>query len=244
MASTAGARGLAAWAVRTRTWAGNISPGAHHATRAAAAHATKHAATPRGGGHGHGQDTWDHTTTRASHTHAQVPGQHQCALPGPFAVKGLGVGARRGMAALPEVDVELPPSCTRIGSIEGPYEPPSSEDKKFFAVVEVGAQQFKVTADDLIFTEKLKGVDVNDKVRLDRVLLVGSKDETVIGRPFIPTATVIAAVEEQFRDGKVLVFKKKRRNNYRRTQGHRQHLTALRILEISNGANGEASAAE
>mmetsp|Transcript_14311 Transcript_14311/g.36201 ORF Transcript_14311/g.36201 Transcript_14311/m.36201 type:complete len:219 (+) Transcript_14311:85-741(+) len=156
MASTAGARGLAAWAVRTRTWAGNISPGAHHATRAAAAHATKHAATPRGGGHGHGQDTWDHTTTRASHTHAQVPGQHQCALPGPFAVKGLGVGARRGMAALPEVDVELPPSCTRIGSIEGPYEPPSSEDKKFFAVVEVGAQQFKVTADDLIFTEKLK----------------------------------------------------------------------------------------
>lgn len=68
-------------------------------------------------------------------------------------------------------------------------------EKDVFAVVEVGATQFKVTPEDLIYTQKLKGMDVNDKVSLDRVLLLGSKFETVIGRPFVPGASVIAAVE-------------------------------------------------
>ncbi len=67
--------------------------------------------------------------------------------------------------------------------------------KKVFAVVEVGPTQFKVTPDDLLVTEKLKGVDVNDIVSLNRVLLLGSAQETLIGRPHVPGAAVTAVVE-------------------------------------------------
>lgn len=113
--------------------------------------------------------------------------------------------------------------------VPGPY---SVEPVQVFAVVEISGTQYKVTPDDLIVTEKLSGVDINDSITLNRVLLLGSSAETVIGRPFIPEATVTAAVEEQFLDGKVIVFKKRRRKNSRRTNGHRQPLTSLRILSI------------
>lgn len=110
------------------------------------------------------------------------------------------------------------------------------EEQDIFAVVEISGTQYKVTPDDLIVTEKLSGVDINDRITLNRVLLVGSQSKTVIGRPYIPNATVSAAIEEQFLDGKVIVFKKRRRKNSRRTNGHRQPLTSLRILSISAGS--------
>jgi large subunit ribosomal protein L21 len=101
-----------------------------------------------------------------------------------------------------------------------------------FAVVEVGGTQYKVTPDDVIVTEKLEGVDINEKLRLKRVLLLGSTAETVIGRPYVPGAEVVASVEEHFLDGKVLIFHKRRRKNSRRLNGHRQPLTRLRILSV------------
>jgi len=104
--------------------------------------------------------------------------------------------------------------------------------RNLFAVVAVGPHQFKVTTDDVIYVEKLKTVDVNDKVVLPAVLLLGSRAETVLGRPHVPGAAVLAAVEQQTRDAKLIVFKKKRRKNYRRSKGHRQELTMLRILDI------------
>lgn len=110
------------------------------------------------------------------------------------------------------------------------------EEQDVFAIVEISGTQYKVTPDDLIVTEKISGVDINDRITLNRVLLVGSQSKTVIGRPYIPTATVSAAIEEQFLDGKVIVFKKRRRKNSRRTNGHRQPLTSLRILSISDGS--------
>lgn len=116
-----------------------------------------------------------------------------------------------------------------VGRILEGYPTPS---KSVFAVVEVGSHQYKVTPDDLIYTEKLFDVEINDKILLNKVLLLGSNSETVIGRPFVPGASVIAAVEEQTKDGKVLIFKKKRRKNYRRTRGHRQPLTTLRVLDV------------
>ena len=67
--------------------------------------------------------------------------------------------------------------------------------KPVFAVVELGPTQFKVTPDDLVYSERLKGVDVGDKVSLNRVLLLGNRDTTVIGRPLVPDASVIAIVE-------------------------------------------------
>ncbi|CAH8352889.1 unnamed protein product [Eruca vesicaria subsp. sativa] len=106
-----------------------------------------------------------------------------------------------------------------------PYEP-------VFAVVQIGSHQFKVSNGDSIFTEKLKFCDINDKLTLTKVLLLGSASQTIIGRPILPDATVHAVVEEHALDEKVLIFKKKRRKNYRRTTGHRQELTKLRITDI------------
>ena len=67
--------------------------------------------------------------------------------------------------------------------------------QRAFAVVEVGPTQFKVAVDDMIVTERLRGADVNQTVALNRVLMLGTQDETRIGRPLVPDARVIAAVE-------------------------------------------------
>eukprot|EP00850_Spirogloea_muscicola_P020548 SM000219S06693 [mRNA] locus=s219:144912:146289:+ [translate_table: standard] len=96
----------------------------------------------------------------------------------------------------------------------------------------VGSHQFKVTPGDVIYAEKLKFAGVNERVALERVLLLGTRSETVIGRPTVPHASVTAVIEEQVLDAKVIIFKKKRRKNYRRTTGHRQELTRLRILDV------------
>jgi len=104
--------------------------------------------------------------------------------------------------------------------------------KEVFAVVQIGAHQHKVTTDDVIFIEKLKNADVNDKLLFPQVLLLGSRSATVVGRPVVPRACVIAVVEQQTRDAKVIIFKKRRRKNSRKHAGHRQELTMLRILDI------------
>ncbi|KAK6917557.1 Ribosomal protein L21-like [Dillenia turbinata] len=106
-----------------------------------------------------------------------------------------------------------------------PYEP-------VFAVVQIGSHQFKVSNGDCIYTERLKFCEVNDKLILNRVLLLGTANQTIIGRPTLLGAPVYAVVEEHALDAKVIIFKKKRRKNYRRTKGHRQELTRLRIIDI------------
>ncbi|KAI6705119.1 hypothetical protein NL676_008081 [Syzygium grande] len=113
-----------------------------------------------------------------------------------------------------------------------PYEP-------VFAVVQIGSHQFKVSNGDCIFTERLKFCDINDKLILNKVLLLGSQTQTIVGRPTVPDAAVHAVVEEHALDAKVIIFKKKRRKNYRRTKGHRQELTKLRITDIQGIAKPE-----
>uniref|UniRef100_A0A0A9G0Q1 Large ribosomal subunit protein bL21m n=1 Tax=Arundo donax TaxID=35708 RepID=A0A0A9G0Q1_ARUDO len=120
---------------------------------------------------------------------------------------------------------------TVVGSL-GADEKPFKPYEPVFAVVQIGSHQFKVSNGDSIFTERLKFCDVNDKLILNRVLMLGSQAQTVIGRPTLPDATVHAVVEEHALDAKVIIFKKKRRKNYRRTKGHRQELTKLRITNI------------
>ncbi|KAK9822165.1 hypothetical protein WJX81_003172 [Elliptochloris bilobata] len=122
-----------------------------------------------------------------------------------------------------------PPQFERIGRVDGRY---SVKRTPQFAIVELGPAQYKVSPDDLVISEKLKGVDVNDRLELGRVLMLGSRSETIIGRPHVLGASVTAVVEEQFQDAKVTVFKKRRRKNSRRTMGHRQELTSLRIVGI------------
>ncbi|GFZ06217.1 ribosomal protein L21 [Actinidia rufa] len=106
-----------------------------------------------------------------------------------------------------------------------PYEP-------IFAIVQIGSHQFKVSNGDYIFTKRLKFCKVNDKLILNKVLMLGSQSQTIIGRPILPDAAVRAVVEEHALDAKVIIFKKKRRKNYRRTKGHRQELTQPRITDI------------
>ncbi|KAF7803452.1 50S ribosomal protein L21, mitochondrial-like [Senna tora] len=118
-----------------------------------------------------------------------------------------------------------------------PYEP-------VFAVVQIGSHQFKVSNGDSIFTERLKFCEVNEKLILNKVLLLGSTTQTIVGRPIVPDAAVHAVVEEHALDAKVIIFKKKRRKNYRRTKGHRQELTKLRIIDIQGIEKPENIVAE
>ena len=92
-----------------------------------------------------------------------------------------------------------------------------------FAVVRTGGKQYKVASGDVLAVEKLEG-KVGDRVELSDVLMVGSK----IGAG----AKVLAEIIKQFRDDKVIIFKKRRRHNYRRKKGHRQYLTELKITDI------------
>lgn len=101
-----------------------------------------------------------------------------------------------------------------------------------FAIIQIGSHQFKVSNGDCIYTERLKFCDVHDKLILNKVLMLGSQTQTLIGRPVLPDAAVHAVVEEHALDAKVIIFKKKRRKNYRRKNGHRQELTKLRITDI------------
>ncbi len=101
-----------------------------------------------------------------------------------------------------------------------------------YAVVEIAGNQYKVTENSRIMTEKLAG-NPGDKVEFDRVLMFVDGDTVKVGQPVIDGAKVSATIEEFSRRPKVIVFKKKRRKGYRRTRGHRQHQTALRIEKIA-----------
>ncbi|MEM6538483.1 MAG: 50S ribosomal protein L21 [Pseudomonadota bacterium] len=100
-----------------------------------------------------------------------------------------------------------------------------------YAVVKTGGKQYRVQKDDILAVEKLES-DAGATVTLDSVLMVGEGDDVTIGAPFIDGASVAAEVLEHKRARKVVIFKKRRRQNYRRKKGHRQHQTILRVTDI------------
>jgi len=104
-----------------------------------------------------------------------------------------------------------------------------------FAIVKTGGKQYRVGPGDQIVVERITG-DVGAEVSLNDVLAISDGESNAIGRPSLPNASVRARIVQQPRGTKVLVFKKKRRKNYRRKRGHRQVLTVLKIEEISRGA--------
>ena len=110
-----------------------------------------------------------------------------------------------------------------------------------FAVVKTGGKQYKVAAGDVIKVEKLSG-DAGDSVTLGDVLMVGEGDNVTVGAPLVDGAAVTAEVLEQTRGDKVVIFKKKRRQNYRRKKGHRQDLTVLRITDVAGSGAKKAAA--
>lgn len=103
-----------------------------------------------------------------------------------------------------------------------------------FAVIRTGGKQYKVAQDDLITVEKLPG-EPGAVIELGEVLMLGEGSEITPGAPLVAGAAVSATVVEHRRADKIIVFKKKRRHNYRRKAGHRQHQTVLRITEIRAG---------
>ena len=109
-----------------------------------------------------------------------------------------------------------------------------------FAVIKTGAKQYKVAVGDVIKVEKLEG-EAGSNVSLDHVLMVGDDKGVKVGTPTISGTTVSAEILEQARAAKIIVFKKKRRHNYRRKAGHRQDQTVLRITAIGKAAAAKAT---
>jgi len=100
-----------------------------------------------------------------------------------------------------------------------------------FAIIKTGGKQYKVSANDIIRVEKLIATS-GDMVEFKDVLMMGQDNSVQIGAPTITNARVCATVLDQIRDDKVIIFKKKRRHNYRRKNGHRQYLTVVKITDI------------
>ncbi len=100
-----------------------------------------------------------------------------------------------------------------------------------FAVIKTGGKQYRVSPQDIIRVERLSS-PAGEVVELTDVLAMGREDGVKLGQPLVEGARVAATVLEHCRDDKIIVFRKQRRKNYRRTKGHRQHQTVLRIEEI------------
>ena len=100
-----------------------------------------------------------------------------------------------------------------------------------YAIVRAGGKQYRVEKGQLLYLERLEA-GAGETVTLGEVLLVSTEDGTRVGAPLLDNAQVTATVVEQGRDSKVRVFKYKKRKHYRRTRGHRQSYTALRIDAI------------
>ena len=101
-----------------------------------------------------------------------------------------------------------------------------------FAVIKTGGKQYRVAPDDVIRIERIAG-EAGDEVAFDDVLMLDADGNTIVGAPLVDGATVTGTLVEQARGKKIIVFKKKRRKNYRRRNGHRQELSVVQITGIT-----------
>jgi len=113
-----------------------------------------------------------------------------------------------------------------------------------FAVIKTGGKQYKVAKNDVLKIEKIEG-EAGSVVVFDEVLaFTDDKGNTKVGSPLVENMTVSAEVIEQKKDDKVLIFKKKRRHNYRRKVGHRQQVAWIRIQDIAEGLKAKKAPAK
>lgn len=109
-----------------------------------------------------------------------------------------------------------------------------------YAIVEIAGQQFKVAKDQRLFVHRLEGKE-GDKVEFDQVLLVDNGGNVNVGAPAVTGALVKATIERHVQGDKVIVFKKKRRKGYQKSNGHRQKFTEIMISDIlASGAKKSA----
>jgi large subunit ribosomal protein L21 len=104
-----------------------------------------------------------------------------------------------------------------------------------YAIVKAGGKQYRVEKGQTVYLEELE-VPVGQQIRIDEVLLIAGEGKPSVGAPCVGQAAVVGTVVEQGRLGKIRVFKYKHRKHYRRTRGHRQSFTAVRIDAIELGA--------
>jgi large subunit ribosomal protein L21 len=100
-----------------------------------------------------------------------------------------------------------------------------------YAIIETGGRQEKAVPGEVLKVQRLEA-EVGETVRFDKVMLVNRDGAVALGQPYVAGAAVTATVTAQDRDRKVLIFKKKKRKGFRRTKGHRQSFTALRVDAI------------
>lgn len=110
----------------------------------------------------------------------------------------------------------------------------AAADDRMFAVIKTGGKQYKVAANDVLKIEKLNS-EAGDVVTFDQVLMVGEGDNVTLGAPLVEGALVAGQLLETRKQKTIIVFKKERRHNYRRRNGHRQLLSTVRITEILTG---------
>jgi large subunit ribosomal protein L21 len=108
------------------------------------------------------------------------------------------------------------------------------------AVFKTGGKQYSVKAGQILKVEKLEG-EKGDSISFKDVLAISESTQNTIGSPLVEGAVVEAKILDQIRDKKIIVFKKRKRQNYRSTQGHRQYLTVLKIETISMGGKKSES---
>lgn len=103
-----------------------------------------------------------------------------------------------------------------------------------YAIVKEGGRQYNVKEGDLFYVDKRLGSEKGNDIEIKDVLMIKTDDtsEPIIGKPFVEGASVCCKVIEERRMKKVIIFKYKRRKNYRKKQGHRQNMTALKVLNI------------
>jgi large subunit ribosomal protein L21 len=108
-----------------------------------------------------------------------------------------------------------------------------------YAVIKTGGKQYRVQAGDVLIVEKLDG-EPGAQVAFDQVLMVGEGADVTVGAPTVDGASVSATLVETRKGEKIKVFKKIRRQGYRRTRGHRQHETVLRVTAIAGAGKSES----
>jgi len=111
-----------------------------------------------------------------------------------------------------------------------------------YAVVKTGGKQYRVAKDDKILVEHIEA-EAGQTITLDKVMMLADGDNVTIGAPVVENATVEAEVVSQTRGPKIVIFRRKRRKNHRRLQGHRQDLTLLKITDISGSGKAAAKPA-
>ena len=134
-------------------------------------------------------------------------------------------------STIPVDEASTEPDVAPVAAAAPEPAPAPAPAPKGYAIIETGGKQYRVSVGDRIAVERLPDEE-GGEITIDRVLLVGGDGATRVGTPVVAGATVTATVDDHFRGEKIVVFKYKPKKRYRRTMGHRQSLTRIRIEEI------------